>query len=82
MLHAQKLVVAVRGRFAKYLVPLETLCFVMQKSKDLSKVTSKTAKKEGDDAKAKVPDVPKAPDNPIDQAAHKWALPMNLSDAD
>jgi hypothetical protein len=66
---------------------IETIVFLfivdsLVKSKDLSKVTSKTAKKEGDDAKAKVPDVPKAPDNPIDQAAHKWALPMNLSDAD
>ena len=42
VLHAQKLVVAVRGRFVKCLVPLETLCFVMQKSKDLSKFTSPT----------------------------------------
>jgi hypothetical protein len=66
---------------------IETIVFLfivdsLVETKDLSKVTSKTAKKEGDDAKAKAADVPKAPDNPIDQAAHKWALPMNLSDAD
>ena len=66
---------------------IETIVFLfivdsLVESKDLSKATSKTAKKEGDDAKAKAADIAKAPDNPIDQAAHKWALPMNLSDAD